>query len=119
MHLCKHFFPHANYFLLYISCLPTIYFVFLAPANIFSIFFIPPLEKNNGPSLKSLNCRFSSLFFRQVLALTIFLYFMASIRGLLFVVYMISSFLVLILKSPNTLVCKTIFLLDNVRSGSG
>ncbi len=55
MHLCKHFFRNSYYFLLYISCLQTIYFVFPGPANnFFSIFFTPPLlPKNNGPSLST------------------------------------------------------------------
>ena len=59
--LCKLFFnlctstnifSKCKLFFLEKSCLQAIYFVFLGPANNFSIFFIPPpLQKNNGPSL--------------------------------------------------------------------
>ncbi len=42
MHLCKHFFRNSYYFLLYISCLQTIYFVFPGSANNFSQYFSPP-----------------------------------------------------------------------------
>ncbi len=70
MHLCKHFFRNSYYFLLYISFLQTVYFVFPGPANSFlNIFHPPSLQKNNGPSLSALRARadFNARFYFTLL----------------------------------------------------
>ena len=62
-----------TFFFLCISSLQTIYFVFSGLANnqFFSIFLIPALQKNNGPSLKKTNCNISIKLKRQKLEILV------------------------------------------------